>query len=44
MNFQYIEAHDVEYLNSSFNIREKKPVQKSQAIVKRKDKKWKKKL
>ena len=22
MNFQYIEAHDVEYLNSSFEIRE----------------------
>ena len=22
MNFQYIEAHDVEYLNSSFEIKE----------------------
>ena len=46
MNFQYIEAHDAEYLNSSFKIRETilSLKEKSQAAVKRRDKKWKKVL
>ena len=47
MNFQYIEAHDVEYLNSNFEIREtllslKEISAESQAVVKRRAKKWKK--
>ena len=42
MNFQYIKAHDFEYLNSSFEIRE--IVLSLKEISVRRDKKWKKVL